>query len=117
MRDGFHKQICLSSTRYFLVSQLDDYAGCSYCPGGVFCLASDFEESVNATRTDIEHRRVLTTFDIIWPFIIVSFFVVNELGRLITVIENFRCCLRKKTSHKPQAAKVETKVWNCLSSN
>lgn len=72
---------------------LDDYVGCSYCPNGTFCI-------YNNKTQGTEYKRVLTSFDMIWPFIIVSFFFVNEVGRLVTTIENIECCKNNRHEHE-----------------
>lgn len=80
---------------------LDDYVGCSYCPNGNSCpvnlqlpenesllIALNTSHKLAANQTQINPRRVLTSFDILWPFIVVTFFIINEMGRFVTVIEN-----------------------------
>lgn len=91
----------------YLVLTLEDYVGCSYCPGGPYCAESAITHTFTNSNSTTSYKRVLTSFDMVWPFIIVSFFAVNEIGRLITIIETVvrqSCSDKKKRTHQKVVA-------------
>lgn len=88
------------------IVMLDDYVGCSFCPNGMYCPHLNHSgyliNYTNSLRNNTgKPVRVLTSFDIVWPFIVVSFFVMNEIGRLISVFEH-TCCAKKMHTHLMQ---------------
>ena len=78
-----------------LILYAQDYVQCSFCPGGNYCIVNS-----NQTIYYEEKIRVLTNYDILWPFLMAFFFIIGEIGNTVDLLERFSLQETSYIKHK-----------------